>query len=262
MNCPSCGSSSLEFYADKFTCTSCGKSFPSSKLLDFLEPIGDWLNGGKLDDPRTTTRDTHDDGFTDSLSDLTVATWRIVGESMAPSIRRVRRYGDRYDKLDAARDGRMREYLGRSIREQFDLDLETIVSRLAISDGKVEPVELALINSAFGSDFTEADLRKRAKNAEDEEGDFFSKTPQSLVAAVVYDNHLYAETGNPDDSCAELLLRTIKTLCEELLICDGIWETKRPSTSRPLSRLCRTCSWKSSTRGRASRASRCWRFPR
>ena len=55
----------------------------------------------------------------------------------------------------------------------------------------------------------------------DEGEAFFNAPPQSFVAAIVYDNHRYAETGNPNDSCSESLLRTMKTLCEEILICDG-----------------------------------------
>ena len=158
----------------------------------------------------------------DLVSGLNAMTWGIVGETMGSSIQSVRSYGERFDELDAERDNRMREYLGRSIREQFDLDLETIACRLATLDETVAPEELALINGALGTDFDEAALRERAKSTEATSDDeFFSTPPQSFVAAVVYDNYLFAETKNADDSCAELLLRTLKTLCEEILICDG-----------------------------------------
>ena len=46
MKCPACGSSSLDFQADKFICTSCGKEYPSSSMLDLLEPVEDFLKGG------------------------------------------------------------------------------------------------------------------------------------------------------------------------------------------------------------------------
>ena len=162
------------------------------------------------------------EGTRDLVSGLNAMTWQVIGETMGSSIQCTRDYGNRFDELDAARDGRMREHLGRSIREQFDLDLETIACRLAISDGNVAPEELALINGALGTSLDETALRERAASATpagDEE--FFGTPPQSFVAAVVYDNLLFAETKNADDSCAELLLRTLKTLCEEILICDG-----------------------------------------
>ena len=115
----------------------------------------------------------------------------------------------------------MCDHLDRSISEQFDYDLESIACNLALSDNTVTPQELALINSALGLELDEAAVRARAQSAKDVGSDFFKTTPQSFVAAVVYDNYFYAETGNPDDSCAELMLRTLKTLCEEILICDG-----------------------------------------
>ena len=233
MKCPACGSSSLDFQADQFTCLSCGESYPSSKMLDLLEPIGDWLKNSSLNDSDATPRKAYDglswldgigspdDDALSLVSDLNAMTWQIMGQSMAPSIARIRRYGERFDKLDVERGAPLREHLNRTIREQFDFDLESIACRFAIADGKVAPEELALINSALGLELDETALRKRAGAAENANDDYFKTTPQSFVAAVVYDNHLYAETGNPDDSCAEMLLRTLKTLCEEILICDG-----------------------------------------
>jgi Holliday junction resolvasome RuvABC ATP-dependent DNA helicase subunit len=148
-------------------------------------------------------------------------TWQIIGETMASSIERIRGYGERFDELDAQRDSSMRDYLGRGIREQFDLDLESIACCLVLSDERVSPEELALINGALGLDLDETALRECAKSVKCAGDEFFSTPPQSFVAAVVYDNLLYAETRNPDDSCSELFLQTLKTLCEEILVCDG-----------------------------------------
>ena len=233
MKCPACGSDALDFKADRFTCTSCGESFPSSKLLDFLDPINDWLNGGTLDRPGDSISDTpdslewtnpgksHADNALDAISSLSAMTWQMVGEGLAPSVERIRRYGKRYDDLDAERGNRMRDHFGRSISEQFDHDLESIACCFALSDNDVKVEEIALINGALGLNLDEAGVRSRAKSAGNGRGEFFNTAPQSLVAAVVYDNYLYGETGNANDSCAELLLTTLKTLCEEILICDG-----------------------------------------
>ena len=152
---------------------------------------------------------------------MTDSIWRSLGEAIALDVDRVRRYGERFDGLDAKYDDHMRDHLGRSIREQFEFDLESVACRLAVVDGKVTPEEIALINGALGLDLDEAGVRKRAKQDGNDADVFFATPPQSFVAAVVYDNHLYADTGNANDSCAELLLRTYKTLCEELLVCDG-----------------------------------------
>lgn len=236
MRCPACGSSNLEFQADRFTCSSCGESYPSSKLLEFLEPIGDWLTSGSADghsgDLAAPQRDENDldgavgdvlpaTGASDLVSDMNVATWQLLGEVLSTDVESIRRYGDRYDKADSQRDDLMRDYLGCGIREQFDLDLESIACCLAVVDGKVRPEEVALVNGALGTSFDEASLRARAASAIGAKGDFFSVPPKSFVAAVSYDNYFYAETGNPHDSCSELLIRTIKTLGEEMLICDG-----------------------------------------
>ena len=231
MKCPECGSSSLEFHAEKITCTSCGKSFPSSKMLEYLDPIDDWLRGGSIGGPGDSSGDSHDnrkgkDEKRDRSTrgpalDLNVSTWRTLGEVMASSVDRIRRYGKRYDELDAQNGDFLREYLGRSVSEQFDHDLESIVCRFALSDGKVAPEELAFINSALGLNLNERELRKRADSTDKRGDGFFSVPPQSFVAAVVYDNQLYGETGNPNDSCSELYLRTLKTICEEILLCDS-----------------------------------------
>lgn len=239
MRCPACGSSTLDFQADRFTCLSCGQSYPSSKFLEFIDPICDWMKGTSESKPpasTTTTPETHIDfgqiGKSDApnidpmslVSNLNTMTWQIIGETMSSSIERIRHYGKRYDELDAQCDNRMRDHLGRCISEQFELDLESITSRLALADGKATPEELALINGALGLSLDETALQQRAKSTEPSGDDFFTTPPQSFVAAVVYDNHGYAETKNPDDSCAELLLQTLKTLCEEILICDGNME--------------------------------------
>ena len=232
MKCPACGSSSLDFQADKFICTSCGKEYPSSSMLDLLEPVEDFLKGGSsniADDSADAARGLEElKELTASLSETTgriaginASTWGIVGEVMGTNVEGIRRYGKRYDELDAQHDNRMREHLGRSISEQFERDLKAVACRMALVDGKVAPEEIALINGALGCDFDEASLRAYAESADTGKGDFFSVPPQSFVAAVVYDNLIFAETGNPTDSCSELLLRTMKTLCEEILICDG-----------------------------------------
>ena len=223
MKCPECGSSSIDFQADRLICTSCGKSYPSSALLDLMNPIGDWLKGssaGSANTSRYPAGKSPDADVADSVSSLNVLTWQIIGETLATSVERIRRYGQRFDELDTLNDDRMRGYLNRSISEQFDYDLQTIACRLALLDNNVAPEEIALINGALGASFDEVELRKRAGATEDADS-FFNTPPQSFVAAIVYDNKLFAETKNPDDSCAELLLRTLKTLCEELLICDG-----------------------------------------
>ncbi len=219
-------------------------SYPPSKLLDLVDSIEDWLKGASPSDaassgdalsadgsgaPKREDGDggqvrrgvPHDIGTGDFLIDLNSATWGFFGEAIASSIESVRRYAERYDELDAQKDNRMQEYLGCSIREQFDRDLETVACSLAYSDGKVVPAELALINSALGLELDEAALCKSAAPSKEAGDGFFATPPKAFVAAVVYDNYLFAETGNSEDSCAELLLRTLKTLCEEILICDG-----------------------------------------
>lgn len=245
MKCPACGSSLLDFQADQFTCSSCGKHYPPSKMLELLDTIDDWLKTTPKRDtgtspdsspkpkPNPSPIETHNDLGWDKIrerheldamgavSSLNAMIWRMIGESMMPSIEHVRRYGARFDELDADNGNRMRDYLHRSISEQFDHDLASVACRLALVDGTATPEELALINGALGLDLDEVALRERAKSGESEGTDFFSTPPQSFVAAVVYDNSLYAETKNANDSCAELLLRTCKTLCEEILICDG-----------------------------------------
>ena len=217
MKCPGCGSSSLDFYADRFTCASCGKSYPSSKFFEYLDPIGDWLKGSA----GSGSANVQPDSAANLVSSMHAEAWRAMGAAMEPSFARIRFYGKRYDELDSERDNRMREYLGRTISEQFELDLEAVACHMATLDGKVAPEEVALINGALGLELDEATLRERAESSGSVKGDFFSVPPKSFVAAVVYDNLLYAETGNSDDSCAELLLRTLKTLGEEVLICDG-----------------------------------------
>ena len=257
MKCPACGSSSIDFQADRFTCESCGESFPSSSMFEILGPISDWLQGAPSgggrnarDNGRNSARESNGPGEPrradagDPVSDLNAMTWGMIGNAMAPSVERIRRYGKRFDGIDARLDNRVREHLNRSIYDQFNHDLESIACRMALADGHVKPEELALVNSALGLELSEADMRMRAqsddgapsrdgaqlgdgakddgaKSGDGAKDDFFSTPPQSFVAAIVYDNHLYAETGNPNDSCAELLLRTLKTLCEEILICDG-----------------------------------------
>ena len=190
-------------------------------MLDFLEPIGDWLKsvsrGGSSDD----SREASGPDAMSLVSDLNVMTWQMVGDTMTSSVERIRRYGKRYDELDAQNDNRMHDYLGRSISEQLERDLASIACRLALVDGNVASAELALINGALGLTLDEAALREQAALDKADDTTFFGTPPQSFVAAVVYDNHLFAETKNADDSCAELLLRTLKTLCEEVLICDG-----------------------------------------
>ena len=233
MRCPACGNSLFDFQADRFTCKSCGESYPSSKMLELFDSIGDWLKNTPKDSSSTTPNETpgilgkNDDSESNSVrltglvSDLNAITWRIIGETMATSIDRIRGYGERFDELDAQRDNSMRDYLGRGICEQFELDLESIACLLALSDEKVSAEELALVNGALGLELDEPALRERAKSAKDAGDKFFSTPPQSFVAAVVYDNLLYADTRNPDDSCSELFLQTLKTLCEEILVCDG-----------------------------------------
>jgi len=231
MKCPACGSSTFDFQAERFTCLSCGESFPSSKLLEYLDPIGDWLKGGSLDRPGATSggsgnREDRSAGgkrpnAARPVSDMTSTMWHVIGETLSTSVESIRKYGKRYDEFDADLGGPMREHLGRGIAEQIDLDLETIACRLAVTDEKVATEEVALINGALGLELDEAAVRERAKSGGSARDKDFSVPPQSFVAAVVYDNHFYAETKNPDDSCAELLLRTLKTLGEEILVCDG-----------------------------------------
>ena len=234
MKCPACGSSSLDFQADRFICTSCGEVYPSSKMSSLLDSLSDWLKSPSLGNSGTynprearysSKRDVRDElrnaSTPDSLADLNAVTWKVIGEVMESSIERIRSYGKRYDELDAQNGNFMHDYLDRNISEQFELDLESIVCRFAISDGKVSAEELALINGALSLNLDEKAVRKRADETKSKGDGFFSVPPQSFVAAVVYDNQLYAETGNPNDSCSELLLRTLKTLCEEILMCDG-----------------------------------------
>lgn len=191
-------------------------------MLELFDPIGDWLKSApKGDSGQKGGNEPNNVRLTSLTSDLNAMTWQIIGETMASSIDRVRGYGERFDELDAQRGNSMRDYLGRGICEQFNLDLECIACRLALSDEKVSPEEIALINGALGLDLDEAALRECAKSAKSSGDEFFSTPPQSFVAAVVYDNLLYAETRNPDDSCSELFLQTLKTLCEEILVCDG-----------------------------------------
>ena len=214
-------------------------------MLDYIRSFGDWLKNSPTSRSDANLSETHvglgegvpsgwsDVGGWDFMSglrdfnpanpaaDLTAMTWEMIGAAMTSSIERIRRYGKRFDELDAERDNSMRDYLGRKISEQIDFDLELIACRFALLDDRVMPEELALINSALGLSLDEAALRKRCDAAKDAGGDPFSTPPQSFVAAVVYDNLLYGETKNPEDSCSELLLQTLKTLCEEILICDG-----------------------------------------
>ena len=227
MKCPTCGSSSLDFQADRFTCTSCGAVYPPSKILELLDPVENWLKGSPTDSPDETPHEIptasgwNIPDVESTVSNLNVITWRLFGESVAPNVELIRKYGERFDELDAQKDTRMKDYLGRSIREQFDYDLETIACSLAQFDGKAIPEEIALINGALGLDLDEAAVSERAQKASDAKDDLFAVPPKSFVAAVVYDNYLYSETKNPNDSCSELMLRTLKTLCEEILICDG-----------------------------------------
>ena len=236
MKCPTCGSSTLDFQADRFTCLSCGESFPSSKMLDFLDSIGDWLKSPPADGGITDSlaeRIGHEPikasdissisgiNILNPASDASALIWNMIGGSMTSSVERIRRYAQRFDELDADNDNRMRDYLNRSILEQVDHDLKSLACHMALVDGSVKPEELALINSALGLELDEVAVRERAGSGKEANASFFGTPPQSFVAAVVYDNLLYAETKNPDDSCAELLLRTCKTLCEEILICDG-----------------------------------------
>ena len=227
MKCPACGSYSLDFQADQFTCTSCGAVYPPSKILELIDPVEGWLTGSDLGDPDkkprvTRSSDLRNGGDSGNLvPNLNSLTWQFLGSSLAPSVEDIRRYGELYDGLDVQKGNRMREYLKRSIREQFDYDLTTIACRMALLDGKAIPEEIALINGALGLNLDEAAVRARAQVALDAGDGFFVVPPKSFVAAVVYDNYFYAETGNPNDSCSELMLRTLKTLCEEILICDG-----------------------------------------
>ena len=227
MKCPACGSFSLDFQADQFTCTSCGAVYPASKILELIDPIENWLEGSYLGNSDATPREMRPANnlggvnIPNVVPGLNVATWQFFGNTLAPSVEGIRNYGALFDELDAQKGNRMREYLGRGIREQFDYDLATIACRMALLNGKVLPEEIALINGALALDLDEAALRARAQVALDAKDGFFVVPPKSFVAAVVYDNYLYAETGNPDDSCSELMLRTLKTLCEEILICDG-----------------------------------------
>ena len=209
MKCPTCGRYSLEFQADQFMCTSCGEVFPPSKVLEIIEPLDGWLKGPSADDPDAKPREIRDESNRNEdiksrvddamglISDLSLVTWQFFGSAIEPSVRSVREYGARYDELDAEKGNRMRDYLGRSIREQFDLDLQTIACRLALLDDKVLPEELALINGALGLSLDEEAVRACAKSAKDAGENFFSTPPQSFVAAVVYDNLLYGETKTP-----------------------------------------------------------------
>ena len=233
MKCPECGSSSLDFRADRFTCLSCGKDYPPSDMLGLLGPIDDWFKTPDGSAPDDACReadgnrdlidrlDTLATGAMNLASDTNLMAWQAVGEVMAASFERIRQYGKRYDELDSGNGNRVREYLGCSIGEQFDADLEAIACCMAATDGDVSPEELALINSALGLDLDAEEAQERADSAGGAKGAVFSVPPKSFVAAVVYDNALYSQNGNSYDSCAELLLRSLKTLCEEILISDG-----------------------------------------
>ena len=233
MKCPACGSSYLDFRTDRFVCETCGAEYPGSKALDLVDSFDDFFKGAPGSNADATThnltvnqshgkaKEPQDVDVSTLVSDLNATTWQIIGETMASSIDRIRAYGQQFDELDAENDNRMRKHLGRSISEQFDFDLRVIASRMAMMDDKVAPEELALINGALSLDFDAKALRACAESAANSTDGFFSVPPQSFVAAVVYDNCLFAETGNPLDSCSELLLQTLKTLCEEILICDG-----------------------------------------
>ncbi|MBQ3301407.1 MAG: AAA family ATPase [Eggerthellaceae bacterium] len=226
MKCPACGSTDLDFQADRFICTSCGETYPPSKMLELLDPMSDWLKGANpnasgIDVPEADAKQDANGVNADPVSSLLSVTWQAIGEILSSSIKRIRDYGTHFDELDSSNGNRTRDYLGRGIREQFDYDLESIACHFALSDGAVVPEELALINGALGLNLDENALRERVKSSGGLGNKFFNTPPQSFVAAVVYDNLAFAETKNPDDSCSELLLRTLKTFCEEILICDG-----------------------------------------
>ena len=204
MKCPACGSSSLDFQADRFICTACGEAYPTSRMDELLSTIGDWMKGSDSDKPSSAgdtaadaplmslsetldafdklvesgaylgngargLSDAHcgggepDADAADPIAELNSMTWRLVGEVMASSVGRIRKYGERYDKLDAERGDVMRKHLNRSIAEQFELDLESVASRFALADGKVTPEELSLINGALGLNLDEASLRERGR---------------------------------------------------------------------------------------------------
>ena len=210
MRCPTCGGYSLDFQADRFICTSCGAVFPPSKMLELLNPIEGWMKGSPLDGSNMPPRGLREDGSTDGpgagdgagdntdgsgvvnlVSDLSSLTWQFLGESLAPNVERIRNYGERFDELDAGNNNRMREYLGRGIREQFDFDLQTIACRMALLNGNVLPEELALINGALGLNLDETALRACAQAAPNTTDSFFNVSPKSFVAAVVYDNYFF-----------------------------------------------------------------------
>ena len=196
-------------------------------MLDLIGPVENWLKSSSPNGMGALPGSTHgsSDSKTTSIGspvpDINVLTWQFLGESVAPSVERIREYGKRFDEMDAQKENRMRDYLGRSIGEQFDYDLKSIACRMALLDEKVLPEEIALINGALGLSLDEAGVRQAASAASSTTDSFFNVPPKSFVAAVVYDNYFFAETGDSDDSCSELMLRTLKTLCEEILICDG-----------------------------------------
>ena len=139
MKCPGCGSNTLEFQADRYICASCGESYPPSIMLEYIRSFGDWLKNSPTSRSDANLSETHvglgegvpsgwsDVGGWDFMSglrdfnpanpaaDLTAMTWEMIGAAMTSSIERIRRFGERYDELDAREGGRMREYLGRSI---------------------------------------------------------------------------------------------------------------------------------------------------
>lgn len=179
-------------------------------MLELVDPIEDWMKGMGSGQPGAsgeTPRETRgggnpaDIGADNLVPNLSVLTWQFFGESLAPSVEDIRRYGRLFDGLDAQKQNRMREYLQRGIREQFDYDLVTIACRMALLNGKVLPEEIALINGALALDLDEAALRAHAQTALDAKDGFFVVPPKSFVAAVVYDNYRYAETGRWPSAC-------------------------------------------------------------
>ena len=192
-------------------------------MYKLLDTLGEWMKKPTLptsDSPAGAGSGSAGLGG-DPVFSLDALTWKMLGEVLSSSVERIRNYGTRYDEMDADRGGVIREHLTCSIREQFDRDLQTVACRFALVDGTVAPQELALINGALGLSLDEAAVRACAKASEAQRGDFFAIPPQSFVAAIVYDNACYGLTGNPEDSCAELMMRTLKTLCEEIIVCDG-----------------------------------------
>ena len=241
MKCPTCGSYALEFQADRFVCTACGEVIPPMKMLGMIDSLDEWFKKPAGSEPAGSdasepagSEPASAPNSKDVVADLNIATWQFFGNSIAPQVERIRRYGARFDKLDAEKQNRMRDYLDRSILEQFNYDLKVVACRLALIDGQIAPEELALINGALGTGLDEAAVRELAASAERETGGSFDNPPKSFVAAVVYDNYNFAETHNPDDSCSELFLRTLKTISEEILICDGDMGSKEVTNATAL----------------------------